>query len=75
MRFLAVLTAMGLNKQPVIKDYWSRSPVIYSPWFGQMFPRDRFEATYHSILHASAIDAKSKGKIGPFINTLIGTIE
>jgi hypothetical protein len=28
-----------------------------------MFPRDRFEAIYHTMMHASEIEAKAKNKI------------
>jgi hypothetical protein len=36
-----------------------------------MFPRDRFEAIYHTMMHASEIEAEAKNKIEPFMNKLI----
>lgn len=69
-KFLAVLIAMGLDKRPALKDYWSTYPSYYTPWFGQIFPRDRFLAIYHTMLHASAVEAESKEKNEPFLNKL-----
>ena len=71
LKFLAVLIAMGLNKRPSVKDYWSKFPVNFSPWFGQMFPTDWFEAIYHTMLHASDVESVAKEKIEPFLNTLL----
>jgi hypothetical protein len=51
---------MGLNKRPLVKDYWSTFPSYHSPWFNQIFPRDRFEAIYHTMMHASEIEAEAK---------------
>ena len=51
-KFFAVLFAMGLDKRPALKDYWSTYPTYYTPWYGQVFPRDRFLAIYHlSLIH------------------------
>ncbi len=75
LKFFAVLIAMGLNHRPSIKDYWSLFPVNHSPWFGQMFPRDRFEAIYHTMLHASDVDSVSKEKIEAFLNKLLGKFQ
>lgn len=75
LKFLAVLVAMGLNKKPSIKDYWSTFAPQYNPWYHEMFPRDRFEAIYHTMLHASDIDAQSKDKIEPFLNKLLGKFQ
>ena len=55
LKLMSVLIAMGLNKRPSIKDYWSKFPADYSPWYHKMFPRDRFEAIYHTMLHVSEI--------------------
>ncbi|XP_033113704.1 uncharacterized protein LOC117114216 [Anneissia japonica] len=71
LKFLAVLIAMGLNKKPSIKEYWSMFPPYYNPWYHKMFSRDRFEVIYHTMLHASDIDALSKDKIEPFLNKLL----
>ena len=71
LKFLAVLIAMGLNKKTSIKDYWTTFPPQYNPWYHKMFPRERFEAIYHTMLHASDIDAQSKDKIELFFNKLL----
>ena len=75
LKLLSVLIAMGFNKRPSIKDYWSTFPADYTPWYHKMFARDRFEAIYHTMLHASETGSESKAKIEPFMNELIGKFQ
>lgn len=43
-RYLAVITAMGVDKRPSIRDYWTSTVSFLStPWYNQMFHRERFE--------------------------------
>ena len=70
-KVLAILITMGLNKKPTIKDYWSTNPVMHSPFFSSVMPRDRFEVIYHSMMHAGEVESKGKYKIEPFLNMLI----
>ena len=34
--------AMGLLRLPQIRDYWSKSEILATPWFRTIMPRDRF---------------------------------
>jgi hypothetical protein len=40
--FLAVPTAIGLVVQDDLQDYWSRDPVLNTPFFASVMPRDTF---------------------------------
>lgn len=73
LKFLAVLIQMGIDKRPTIDAYWSLKDTLYTPWYGEQFPRNRFEIIYSSMLHASFVDdeMKKKDKIEPFLNTLL----
>ena len=46
-KFLGLTFLMGLNKKPQIRDSWSTDPLFYSPVFGAVMTRNR----YQSILH------------------------
>ena len=43
-KFLAVPINTGIQNKPSIKNYWRTACDSFTPWFGQMFPRRRFEA-------------------------------
>ena len=74
-KFLAVLIAMGMDPRPYISDFWSTNGRLYTPWYGAMFPRRKFQIVYHSMLHVCEPDANGKAKIEPFINTLLGKFQ
>ena len=62
---------MGLDPQDNVKAYWSVSkPHKYTPWFGQMMPRNRFEVIFHTFLHAGGVDEEEQEKIEPFLESL-----
>ena len=63
MVFQAIVMNIGLNWKPTISDYWSRDPTILQQWFGEMMPRDRFQAIYHCALHAGPATAEGPDKI------------
>ena len=43
-KYLAVVTAMGIDKRPHIRDYWAtQDAFLDTPWYNRMFPRERFE--------------------------------
>ncbi|KAK3758963.1 hypothetical protein RRG08_005589 [Elysia crispata] len=65
-KFLAMLIAMGMDPRPYISDFWSTNGRLYTPWYGAMFPRRKFQIVYHSMLHVCEPDANSKSKIEPF---------
>ena len=33
VKFIGVMVAMGLDKRPSIKDYWSLTDIYHSPWY------------------------------------------
>ena len=46
LKFIAVITSMGLDKRPWVRDYWSQKPHLQTPWYSKMFTRSRFEAIF-----------------------------
>ncbi|BFZ21097.1 hypothetical protein BsWGS_24136 [Bradybaena similaris] len=62
---------MGINRRPSIRDYWSKSELMYNKFYHTMFPRDRFEIIYHTMLHCSDSASENKDKIEPYMNLLI----
>ena len=74
-KFPAVLIAMGINRKPSIRIYWSTSEETYTPWYRQIFSRERFESIYHTMLHASDCGSTGNAKIQPFVNDLITNMQ
>lgn len=71
--FLAMTLNMGLMKHQNIQDYWSTSPVLSTPFFGSVMPRDRF-LLIMSFLHLSNNDlAIPSGQDGYFPLQKLGT--
>ncbi|XP_033763364.1 piggyBac transposable element-derived protein 4-like, partial [Pecten maximus] len=50
--FIAVAIAMGIIKQINMQDYWCTDPVVSTPFFSSVMPRDRF-LSIMSFLHLS----------------------
>ena len=48
--FLSMIIIMGLMPKPELKSYWTRDPVLETPFFPNTMPRDRF-AELLSNLH------------------------
>ena len=73
LKFIAVLIQMGIDKRPTIPEYWSMKDTLYSPWYSEQFPRNRFQIIYSSMLHAAYVDdeREKKDKIEPFLNLLL----
>ena len=43
-KYLSVIMAMGVDKRPNFRDYWTSSVrSMWLPWYNQMFQRERFE--------------------------------
>lgn len=74
-KLLAVLIAMGITRKPTIRRYWSTDCVNETRWYSSMFTRERFEAIYYTMLHASEVGAESKEKIEPFLNSLVANFQ
>ena len=72
---LIVLIAMGTTKKTSIKHYWSTDVVHETQWYKSMFTRERFEAIYHSMLHASEVRSEEKEKIEPLLNSLVANVQ
>ena len=70
-KFLAILINIGIQNKPSIKNYWSTACDSFTPWFGQMFLRRRFEALFHTMLHPAPNNAEGKEKIEPLIRLVI----
>ncbi|GFN96483.1 PiggyBac transposable element-derived protein 4-like [Plakobranchus ocellatus] len=70
LRFLAVLLAMGLNPRRSVRSFRSNKPHEHTPWFAHRVPQKRFEALYHTFLHAAGANAEEQEKIEPFLSKL-----
>lgn len=42
--FITVILNMGLNRNPTIQSYWATSDSQYTPLYGKMISRARFES-------------------------------
>lgn len=73
LKYLAVLIAMGIDRRPCIDDYWRLDGIYYTPWYHQIFSRDRFKLIHCSMLHAASEEEEQskKDKIEPFLNLLV----
>lgn len=47
--FLGLCILMGLVEKPTLKDYWSRNPVIETPFFRNVCTRDTFLHTLYAL--------------------------
>lgn len=70
VKFIAVFTAMGLDKRPWVRDYWSQKSHLQTPWYAKLFSRSRFEAIFFTMLHAGDVGSIGKEKVEPFVNKL-----
>ena len=72
LKLIAVIIAMGIDRRPQMRDYWSMDPLNYIPWYHEIFSRDKFEILYSFMLHVAPTDEKEKkDKIEPFLNALL----
>lgn len=63
---------MGLDKRPGVKDSWTTEVLPqHIAWYYNIMSRDRFEAIYQTVLHASIVGAESKEKSEPFLKRLV----
>ena len=68
--FMAHMIVMGLIRKPNITKYWSRNPIISTPFFGKYMERLNFERIL-SNLHISDNTIASNDplvKLKPFID-------
>ncbi|CAF1419084.1 unnamed protein product [Adineta steineri] len=71
--FLATIMLMSVTKKNKILDYWSTDPMIITPIFGQLFPRDRFLPLLkylHFNDESTLVNDDKLYKIKPVINSL-----
>ena len=59
--FFGVIINMGLIQLPNLEAYWKTSWTAHIPFFGQVFPRNRFEQIFW-MLHVSREDPANPGK-------------
>lgn len=59
---MAVLLNLGLNKKPTIYSYWWTNLSQYSPWFGNMFTHNRFQAILQFFHMADSNDLPTPGQ-------------
>jgi len=65
-----------MTKKPKLADYWSTDILKSIPWFSSaVFSRNRFEAIFHTRMHASEVDAAGKAKIEPFVDRLVSNFQ
>ena len=43
-KFLGICFLMGVISKPSIQSYWTTTPILYTPIFPEIMPRDRFQA-------------------------------
>ena len=73
IKFIAVITQMGIDPKPQLRDYWSLNEADYGSWYHQMFSRTRFEAIYSTMLHCSEeAVAEGRSKVEDFVDRLLG---
>ena len=70
---VSLVILMGITTKPYIEAYWTRDPMMLSPFFGNTMPRDRFLQLLKS-LHFNDNDAADGTdhlfKLHPVIDTL-----
>ena len=62
--FIGLNIAMGLLRLPQVRDYWSTSEILSTPWFATIMSRDRF---FSIMRHLHLVDPgkqKRKGEEG-----------
>ena len=80
--FIAVNLAMGLLRLPQIRDYWSKSEVLATPWFRSIFSRDRFLQILRYLHLNDSSNQKKYGedgydplyKVRPLLDHLAGVL-
>ena len=64
-----------MTKKPKLAEYWSTDILKSIPWFSSVFSHNRFEAIFHTCMHASEVDAAGKAKIQPFVDRLVSNFQ
>ena len=64
LAFIAINIAMGMLRLPQMRDYWTRSEVLSTPWFPSIMPRDRFITILRFLHLADSSKQKRKGEDG-----------
>ncbi len=65
--FLGLLLAMGLAQKPTIASYWNDGPdtwLTHTPTFGQVMPRNRFQAILRYLHCSNNDDVVQRGEAG-----------
>lgn len=76
--FLVTVLLMALVRKNTVKEYWSRDPMFFTPFFHTLFSQDRFLLILRS-LHItdpnSIIPRDPLGKIRPVISSLTNSFK
>ena len=59
--FIGLNIAMGIHSLPATRDYWAREPLLRSPWFSSVMPRDKFMAISRFLHFTDNSKALSRG--------------
>lgn len=73
--FVAIVFNMGLHPRPRVLDYWRTDHVSRHDWFPSMMKRERFQALFHTMLHASSVDAERSEKIKQFFDLAVAKFQ
>ena len=64
MAFIGLNVAMGMLHLPQVKDYWSTSKILSTPWFPSVMSRDRFLKILKFLHLVDSTLQKKKGEEG-----------
>ena len=59
MAFIGISIAMGMLQLPRLKDYWSTSKILSTPWFRSIMSRDRF---LEILIYLHLVDSSKQKK-------------
>ncbi|BFZ17147.1 hypothetical protein BsWGS_20186 [Bradybaena similaris] len=70
-KFIAVTTAMSLDRRSLLQNYFSKHPALYTPFYSQMFTREHFRKIFCAVQILGNPNADDKNKIEPFAKVLV----
>ncbi|CAG5117243.1 unnamed protein product, partial [Candidula unifasciata] len=70
-KFIAVTTAMSLDRRSLLHNYFSKHPALYTPFYSQMFTREHFRKIFCAVQALGNPNADAKNKIEPFAKILV----
>ena len=64
LAFIALNIAMGMLRLPQVRDYWTTSEILSTPWFPTIMSRDRFFTILRFLHLVDSTKQKKKGEQG-----------